>query len=318
VVHTVNTTGVFLPQPTTKVFASMKGVVRFQNCEVGARVAKGQLCATVDQRLYRLAVERQRAQLNAAKAQLQKREAELARAKSTLERARASAKQSRINRATIAHERALAATKRSEDLTARRDAELSRAEADLARTEVRAPMDGTVISRGVETGQMAGAGTSMLFVIADRTIARIEVTAAPGDFDKVEVGDRAAIEIDDRPGHSLEGQVTAIGETQKIILSAPYAEGLLEPGRAASARIIIDERLDALRAPNEALLYSRSRNASQAVGKSERADAASLWVLRSGTPTPIPVRLGLDDGAYTEIVEGDIRPGDELIIGEKD
>ena len=32
----------------------------------------------------------------------------------------------------------------------------------------------------------------------------------------------------------------------------------------------------------------------------------------------ITVQLGLDDGAYTEIVKGDVQPGDELIIGESD
>ena len=28
------------------------------------------------------------------------------------------------------------------------------------------------------------------------------------------------------------------------------------------------------------------------------------------------VQLGLDDGTHTEIVKGDVYPGDELIIGE--
>ena len=43
---------------------------------------------------------------------------------------------------------------------------------------------------------------------------------------------------------------------------------------------------------------------------------SQLWILRDGKPTAIPVQLGLDDGAYTEIVKGDVQPGDELIIGE--
>jgi len=30
------------------------------------------------------------------------------------------------------------------------------------------------------------------------------------------------------------------------------------------------------------------------------------------------VQLGFDDGAYTEIVDGDVKPGDELIISEHD
>jgi hypothetical protein len=38
--------------------------------------------------------------------------------------------------------------------------------------------------------------------------------------------------------------------------------------------------------------------------------------MRDGKPAAITVQLGLDDGAYTEIMKGDLRPGDELIIGE--
>ena len=38
--------------------------------------------------------------------------------------------------------------------------------------------------------------------------------------------------------------------------------------------------------------------------------------LRHGKPSEITVQLGLDDGAYTEIIAGDVQSGDELIIGE--
>jgi HlyD family secretion protein len=42
-----------------------------------------------------------------------------------------------------------------------------------------------------------------------------------------------------------------------------------------------------------------------------------VWLLRDGKSAPIPVVRGLDDDSNTEILEGDIRPGDALIIGEQ-
>ena len=34
-----------------------------------------------------------------------------------------------------------------------------------------------------------------------------------------------------------------------------------------------------------------------------------------GTPQPLPVRLGVTDGAYTEILRGDVQEGTAIIIG---
>jgi HlyD family secretion protein len=173
--------------------------------------------------------------------------------------------------------------------------------------------------RGVEAGQTVEARRSILFVITDHAVAQIEVAAAPGDVDKLEIGNQASINMDATPGRAFDGKVTEIRRGQNIVvLSVPDAESLLEPGRTATARIVVDERVNVLRAPNEALHYSRSRNASRIAVKLGRSNIMSLWVLRKGKPTPVPVRLGLDDGAHTEIVESDFEPGDELIVGEMD
>jgi hypothetical protein len=41
-------------------------------------------------------------------------------------------------------------------------------------------------------------------------------------------------------------------------------------------------------------------------------------VLRDGEPRPIAVIPGLDDDANTEIVKGDLREGDEIIVSEEE
>ncbi len=45
------------------------------------------------------------------------------------------------------------------------------------------------------------------------------------------------------------------------------------------------------------------------------AAAGRLWVLREGEPAPVEVRLGLSDGASTELIGGGLAEGDEVVVG---
>jgi len=43
-------------------------------------------------------------------------------------------------------------------------------------------------------------------------------------------------------------------------------------------------------------------------------DTRTAWVLRRGTPRPIAVRIGSNDGTLTEILEGELREGHEAVV----
>jgi len=57
------------------------------------------------------------------------------------------------------------------------------------------------------------------------------------------------------------------------------------------------------------------------MGKSSRnedgTETKTLWVMKSGTPTPVVLKLGLSDGSNTEVVSGDIAEGDEVITDQE-
>jgi HlyD family secretion protein len=40
-----------------------------------------------------------------------------------------------------------------------------------------------------------------------------------------------------------------------------------------------------------------------------------LWVLENGQPKPIPVKVGLSDGQYTEVSGADLREGMDVLVG---
>ena len=87
----------------------------------------------------------------------------------------------------------------------------------------------------------------------------------------------------------------------------------------ATIKIVVDRRDDVLRAPDQALRYSPAGRAVPSGSSGARTPLdgwPQVWILREGRPTAVPVQLGLHDGAYTEIVKGDLKPGDDLIISE--
>jgi len=130
----------------------------------------------------------------------------------------------------------------------------------------------------------------------------------------------------------------------------------------ASVRIVVDERKDAIRVPNQALRYrpsdvpapanpvaatggpaagagpqapvqlhqpgaggSQSQAVAGAAGaapadrlaRSHAGGAGRIWLLRNGRPEPIEVVTGLDDGNFTEIMSGNVQPGDQVVTGEE-
>jgi HlyD family secretion protein len=46
----------------------------------------------------------------------------------------------------------------------------------------------------------------------------------------------------------------------------------------------------------------------------EPVESHTLWVLQGGDIRPVSVKLGLSDGTATEVVEGDLKEGDEVVV----
>jgi HlyD family secretion protein len=46
-------------------------------------------------------------------------------------------------------------------------------------------------------------------------------------------------------------------------------------------------------------------------------ETKTLWVMKSGTPTAVVLKLGLSDGSNTEVVSGDLAEGDEVVTEQE-
>jgi len=168
----------------------------------------------------------------------------------------------------------------------------------------------------------------LFLVAADLTVIHIDANVDEKDISEVKPGDTASFTVGAFPNRPFAGEVTQICPssqtienvaTYDVVISAPNPDLLLESGMMATISIIVDRRDHVIRAPNQALRYSPRDLAVLNGSGSPTAppdSSSQLWILRDGKPIAITVKLGLNDGANTEIVGGDLQPGDELIIGE--
>jgi HlyD family secretion protein len=252
--------------------------------------------------------------------------AELDKAKTTLEAARA---QRRVVEAQAQNSAAL---------VRQRAAQLAQAQVDLSRTEIRAPVDGIVIKRSVEPGQTVAASLQApeMFVIAQNlTDMRVETAIDEADVGRLQVGQEAAFTVDAFPGKRFKGSVTQVRKAAQVVsnvvsytvvISAANPELILLPGMTANVRIVTAQKDAVLKVANAALRFrppvaedaQKSPPAARRPGQGGRgsANAGKLWVVGAdGKPAAIEVKTGINDGSQTELVEGDVQAGREVIVG---
>jgi HlyD family secretion protein len=46
------------------------------------------------------------------------------------------------------------------------------------------------------------------------------------------------------------------------------------------------------------------------------AGRQTVWIENGGRLRSIAIRTGISDGRFTEIVEGDLKPGDQVVVGQ--
>ena len=84
-------------------------------------------------------------------------------------------------------------------------------------------------------------------------------------------------------------------------------------GRGQAIRARSGERIAAILTPEQLPRYQEMRAAQRSV---TAAVTGRVWVLGAdGQPQPVAVRLGVGDGTVTEIVSGELKAGQEVIVG---
>ena len=346
ITRAVTATGTVNPELTIIVGSYVSGVIQAVSCDYNTEVTQGQVCAKIDPRPYQTVVDQNKANLAVARAQLEKDKASLAYTKVTYERnfrlgQTSAVSQDAVDIAKNAYDQAQAQITFDEATIQQRQAMLDAAQVNLDYTRIISPVNGTVVSRNVTMGQTVAASfqTPTLFLIAsDLTKMEVDTNVSESDIGGIELGDKATFTVDAFAKRTFAGTVTQVRQspqtvqnvvTYDVVVGVANSDLALKPGMTAATRVIIDERKDVVRVPVQALRYlpaaaARSANAgggaqsqpAPSVGADD-SGRGRIWLLRNGRPTAVPVVVGLDDDNFTEIVEGDIKPGDRVVVGEQ-
>ncbi len=236
---------------------------------------------------------------------------------------------------------------------AQAQASLNQASVDLANTIIRSPVDGIVISRNVDVGQTVAASLQAptLFTIAN-DLSKMEVHANvdEADIGYVWEGQEVTFTVDAYPMRRFTGKVSQVRHaptmvqnvvTYNAVVGIDNRELLLKPGMTANVEFLVSRKSDVLRIPNMAIRFRppsekqdaqellRQANRRGASGREGRGRAGSsrprsrdgkdgrwvrIYVLKDLQPQPVQVRLGITDGSYTEVIEGEIQEEQRIIL----
>jgi HlyD family secretion protein len=248
-------------------------------------------------------------------------------------------------------EAAQAAVQAAEGSVAQARAALSQARVNLAYTDILSPTSGTVISRNVDVGQTVAASLQAptIFVIAeDLAKMQVDTSVAEADVGRLRDGMPATFTVDAYPSETFRGTVRQIRNspttvqnvvTYDAVIDVANPDLKLKPGMTANVTFVYAEKDGVLKVPNAALRFKPppgfgapeggAAGASGPHGEGvARADAGparadgprqdgpdrrTLWVMKDGAPLPLRVRTGISDGSSTEIVEGAVEAGTEVV-----
>ena len=328
--RTISATGTVNPVMTVIVGSYVSGVIQAQYCDFNTRVRRGQLCAKIDPRPYQTIVDENAAALATARAQLAKDGAALDYAELNLSRqttllARGVASQDAVDVARSAWRQAGAQCELDRATVRQREAALAAARVNLGYTDIVSPVDGTVVTRNVTVGQTVAASfqTPTLFLIAtDLTRMQVDANVSESDIGAVASGDSASFGVEAYPGRSFAGRVVQVRQapqavqnvvTYDVVVGVDNPALALKPGMTATVAIVVAERRDVLRVPDQALRYAPPGAPAAPSGEGR----GRVWVLRDGTPQARVLRTGLDDDSYTEVTAGTLRAGERVIVGEQ-
>ncbi len=326
--RSVTATGAVNPVLTITVGTYVSGVITEVTCDFNTVVKKGQLCARIDPRPYQVVVQQDTAMVETAKAQLAKDRANLEYAEINEQRqknllAKEATSQDSYDVARNALNQARAQVTLDQASIDQRQAELDAAKVNLGYTDIVSPVDGVVVSRNITTGQTVAASfqTPTLFLIAaDLSKMQVDTSVSESDIGGVKVGNKARFSVEAFPNRYFEGSVTQVRQapqtvqnvvTYDVVVTVDNPGELLKPGMTATMRIITAERDNVLRVPNQALRYTKGGIAAADIA----GGGSKVWVLRDGEPLAVPVKTGLDDDNFTEVVSG-VQEGDQVIMAE--
>ena len=271
----VYATGTVEPRRWAKVISMQrKRIIEICDCE-GESVRKGDILARLDD-------SPERAALAELQARYKRLELDTQRIKGLVDKSAAT---------QTSYEQTLT---QLQEYQARIDAQNDR----IGELVLRSPMDGVVLRRDGQVGEIAGVGAAdVLFWIGERKPLRIVADVNEDDIARVKVGQKALLRSEGFAGQALDGTVADItpkgdpvAKTFRVYIALPD-DTPLRIGMSVEANIVAREAPEALLVPSEAIL-----NGAVFRITGDRLSRVQIKTGIRGTRM-IEAQAGLEDGA---------------------
>ena len=257
--------------------------------------------------------------------------------------------QTDLDEAQANYTRALADRASANASVAEVQASLDSTLTELSKADIISPVNGVVLTRDIEKGSTVAASfeAPVLFTLAeDLSKMKLNVDVDEADIGVVKEGLDAHFTVDAYPKRKFAAKIQQVRfnatttdgvVTYETIMTCDNADLALRPGMTATADIIVQQADQVLSVPSAALRFTmlkpeehssspsllrmfipgppRRNKPAKHVTVTGDKDQETLWVLdENRRPRQVPVKAGLSDGINTQILEGDITQGTEVII----
>ena len=321
--QTVSANGTINPVSLVNIGTQVSGTVKKLYVDFNSKVEKGQILLELDDALLAAQQKQSQANVQSAAASLELADANEARMRNLYA-------QEYVSRQEL--DTAVQAKKSAEAQVQLARAAVEKDRANLSYSVIRSPVSGVVVDRTVDVGQTVAASlqTPTLFKIAqDLAKMQIDANFAEADIGSIRVGQTARFSVDAFASRSFQGTVRQIRlnpttqqnvVTYDVVVDVNNPEQILLPGMTAYVSITVEERKDSLLVPNAALRF-RPENGESELGKpasnGHKRDGYSgkVYVLKGGKLAPVSLMLGITDNRYTEVIEGELKADDKVVVG---
>jgi HlyD family secretion protein len=301
-----------------QVGSQVSGTIKRLHVDYNSDVKSGQLLAELDATVLEAELAQASAQLRGAQANLDAAQTKFGRTEALFAQGFYSGAELDSARSTL---------KVAQAQMQQQQAAVSRAKTSIGFAQIRSPVNGTVVSKEISVGQTVAATlqTPVLFKIAQNLReVQIETHVSEADIGLLREGQEVSFTVDAFPERIYKGIVQQIRNNhtlqQNVVTYTAVVRSMnedlsLRPGMTAYVAVTVARRAGVLRVSNAALRYEPAKATASAASAGQqrvvwRQDA-------SGQLQAVPVTLGLSDGRYTELLSGDLRSGDPLVIGDK-
>ncbi len=188
------------------------------------------------------------------------------------------------------------------------EARVAAAQATINLQYISAPFAGTITDIPVKVGDVVSAG-SQAFMVDDLSHLLVDVDVSEIDINRVKLGQDVTLSFDAILSKEYSGKVTSVARVGTsnqgvvnftVTVELSDADELVLPQMTAAVNIVVVQLSDVTLIPNRAVRLVDGQRV--------------IYILKNGVPTETTIELGANSDTTSELISGDVKVGDLIVL----